>query len=111
METPTVTITNEPLADVEILAPGERGIYQNVQTILSTWRGTVFLDRRFGIDPAFVDKPMNKVRNQALSHITATIEKYEPRVQVVSVNLEHGAAGSGSLIINVQVKIRNGVLL
>ena len=106
-----ITITNEPLADIEILASGERGIYQNVQTILSTWRGTVFLDRLFGIDAGMVDKPMNRVSNQALSNITTEIEKQEPRVKVVSVSFEPGGAGRGNLIISVQVKIRNGVLL
>ena len=104
-----LTITNEPLTDVEILAPGVRGICQNVRTILSTWRGTVFLDRTFGIPTDMVDKPMTTIRTKAMNDVITEIEKQEPRVAVVSVDF--AGNDGGRLSISVRIRIRNGVLL
>ena len=109
MTEPVITITNDPLTDVEILASGARGIYQNVRTILSTWRGTVFLDRTFGIDPGMVDKPMTTIRAKAMNDVITEIEKQEPRVSVVSVDF--AGNDGGRLSIKVGVRIRKGALL
>jgi len=109
MTHPVVTVTNEPLTDVEILAPGARGIYQNVRTILATWRGTVFLDRTFGINPNMVDKPMTAARAKAMNDVITEVEKREPRVSVVSADFAGNDAGQ--LSITVSVRIKKGVLL
>jgi phage baseplate assembly protein W len=109
MTEPLITITGNPLADVEILATGIRGIYQNVQTILSTWRGTLFLDRTFGINPNIIDKPMTTIRTKAMNEVITEVEKQEPRVSVVSVSF--AGNDDGRLSIAVAVKIKNGVLL
>jgi len=55
-------------------------IMQNVRTILTTRRGTVPLDRDFGISFEFLDSPVNKTRAKAEQEIFLQLKKYEPRV-------------------------------
>ncbi|MDQ7104217.1 GPW/gp25 family protein [Serratia sp. MF2] len=108
-----IVITSDPLTEIEIGATGLIEIYQNVQTILSTTKGTVFLDRNFGVDSSIVDSPLpaaiSKYRNQVISEI----EKKEPRVIVVSIDFEstNSEASDGKVRTKVKIKIKDGVLL
>lgn len=60
-------------------------ILQNVRTILSTRKGSVPLNRDFGLSWSYVDMPTPVAQMQMRSEIMDAIEAYEPRAKVVSV--------------------------
>ena len=63
-------------------------IIQNVRTILTTRKGSVPLDRAFGIDTGIVDKPTASIQGLLTVAIMETVERYEPRVKVQAVSFE-----------------------
>jgi len=104
-------ILGKPLDGIEIGATGVRSIMQNVKTILSTWRGEVFLNRTFGINPEIIDAPINVVSARMIADVTLEIERQEPRFKVTAITLEPNDANDGKLIPKVVGHIRDGVLL
>lgn len=78
-------------------------ILQNVRTIISTVKGSVPLDREFGIDGDIVDLPMPVAEAKVSNEIFRAIRRYEPRASVESISF----AGTidGKLIPTVEVKI------
>lgn len=60
-------------------------VIQNVKTILTTPKYSVPLDRNFGIDISFIDKPQNKVKAIIQSEIIQALRKYEKRCKILSV--------------------------
>jgi uncharacterized protein len=104
-------VIGRPLTDVEIAVGGEREIAQNVRTIITTWRGSVFTDRMFGIDPAIIDQPENMVLALLVIDVTEQVEKYEPRVDIVSINFDRSNLGNGEIIPVVRFRIKEGTLL
>lgn len=106
-------IAGGPLTNIEIGAEGIREIVQNVKTILGTKKGTVFLDRDFGVADDVTDEPMNVAMQRTRSGIAQEVERLEPRVKVREINFVDpgGAASSdGALVPRVLVEIRNGDL-
>lgn len=75
-------------------------IAQNVKTICTTPKYSVPLDREFGIDMNFVDKPQNKAMAIIQSEIIQAVRKYEPRCKIVNVNYK------GSYDGNLDAEIR-----
>lgn len=67
-------------------ATEHKEILQNVRCIIATVKQSVPLDRAFGIDASFVDKPMVVAQAMFTSEIISAIQKYEPRVEVESVD-------------------------
>jgi phage baseplate assembly protein W len=61
-------------------------VVQNCRTILTTRKGTVPLDRDFGISNDFIDSPMPKVRANAEQDIFSSFKKYEPRVVIKKID-------------------------
>ena len=56
-------------------------IFQNVRMIVSTLRGTVPLDRGFGISTEIIDAPMNQ-QARLIGEVAEAIAKYEPRARL-----------------------------
>ena len=107
-----IDVTN-PLEKVVIGATGAEEIVQNVRTILTTVKGSVPLDRTFGIDMAFVDLPGPAAMARLTAAVVEEVEKQEPRVMVTAVRWPSpGEAGAmdGRLIPVVRIMIRDGVL-
>ncbi|MCG8639137.1 MAG: GPW/gp25 family protein [Desulfobacterales bacterium] len=97
------------LETVEIGLVGKAEIVQNVAVILSTIKGTVPLDREFGISAGFLDKPMPVAQALMAGEIAAEVEKQEPRVKVTTVDfLETGRAMDGVLLPKVSIIIKDG---
>ena len=88
-------------------APGNEleEILQNVRTILTTMKGSVPLDRDFGLDGAILDRPVNALRAVLTTNIIEAVEQYEPRVKVKQV-IFAGMADEGIVIPTVRVVIR-----
>ena len=60
-------------------------VMQNVRTILSTRKGSVPLDRDFGIDFTWIDQPISVARMRCQMAIIDAIEKYEPRAEIEQI--------------------------
>lgn len=80
-------------------------ILQNVRCIVSTIKGSVPLDRDFGVDAEYLDKPTPKAQAMVAQAILNAIQVYEPRVEVNSIRFT--ATADGRLIPKVQVKIKD----
>lgn len=86
-------------------------IVQNINTILSTPKGTVPLDRDFGIDWSFVDSPQPAAQMMLRQEIVSALKKYEPRVVVLSISFRKSDAADGQLIPVINFEIRsNGTI-
>lgn len=94
-------------AAIEIGATGGTEIAQNVRTILRTPRGTVPLDRSFGVADDLLDLPLPVAQAKYSGEIVKEIEKQEPRVKVLSVTYKDDLSGAmeGKLIPVVKLKI------
>jgi hypothetical protein len=82
----TIEITNEPIP-IDFNAEGFDEIAQNVRMILSTRKGSLPLDRDFGIDWSIIDAPVPHALARLKLDIVKQIEKYEPRVRVEKINV------------------------
>lgn len=81
-------------------------VIQNVRMILTTMKGTVPLDRDFGIDATIVDKPLAVVQAQLARDIVNAVNKYEPRARVKNVQYEDSSgAVNGVLKPIVRIEI------
>lgn len=78
-------------------------IMQNLRTILATTKFSVPLDRDFGVDASFVDKPMEQAKAMYIVAIIEAIRQYEPRAEVVQIDWDDDI--DGQLIPRVQVNI------
>lgn len=96
------------LEDVNFSPQGMEEVMQNIQTIVSTEKYSVPLDRDLGIDMRLVDKPMNQVQAILSKEITTNIEKYEPRVRVTEV-IYRDAEPAGKMKIAVRFRFKKGV--
>lgn len=83
----------------------EEEILQNVNMILSTPKGSVPLDRRFGINTTLQDTPIPLAQARMTGEIIEAVERYEPRVKVLKVTFS-GDGASGELIPRVRLRIR-----
>lgn len=78
-------------------------ILQNVRIILTTVKGSVPLDRDFGIDGSYVDKPIPVARAKLSAEIMKAVQKYEPRVTISSISFS--GSQDGVLVPKVEVRI------
>lgn len=98
------------LETIEIGATGRREIIQNVKTILATVKGSVPLDRGFGIKGEYVDQPLPVARALFAAEIVEEVEKQEPRVKVTQVTWAEEDALDGKMNPIVWIKVKEGVL-
>ena len=78
-------------------------ITQNVRTIITTPKFSVPMDRLFGVDTGFIDRPTPKAMAQIQAEIIQAIRKYEPRCKVKKVTFEGNE--DGKLAVKVRVEI------
>ena len=83
---------------------GIEEIVQNIRLILSTPKGSVPLDRDFGINWDLIDKPSPATIQLLKAEAVKAIETYEPRVKVKQVKIENATA-DGKLGVKALVKI------
>lgn len=100
-------------ASLVIGATGIAEILQNVRIILSTIKGSVSLDRAFGLSITYLDSPMPEAMAAFSGEIVEEVEKQEPRVSVSSVTFKakEDEARQGTLYPVVRIKIKDGVQL
>lgn len=78
-------------------------ILQNVQTIISTMKGTIPLDREFGIDGRVIDLPMHVAQAKLSNEIFQAIKHYELRVTIEDISFT--ATLEGRLVPKVKVSV------
>lgn len=100
-------------SNIQIGARGRDEIAQNIRLILTTIRGTLYLDRNFGLNPDLIDTPQLQAIAKYREEIINQIETYEPRVNVVEIDFttNQNDSMSGVLTPVVRIEIKNGVLL
>lgn len=79
-------------------------ILQNVQMILTTVMNSVPLDRTFGIEADYVDKPLLIAQARLSAKIYAAIKSLEARAKVTDISFTTDN-NTGELIPNVKVVI------
>jgi phage baseplate assembly protein W len=84
-------------------------VMQNVRTILTTRRGTVPLDRDFGISFEFLDGPVNTTQAKAEQEIFLQLKKYEPRVILKQIVWNTDIL-SGQILPVVKVEVKPNVI-
>lgn len=82
----------------------EEEILQNVRTILATVKGSIPLDRDFGIDASYLDEPIPVAKAKLASEIVTALKKYEARVTVTSISF----TGTEDGILKPKVQVRIG---
>lgn len=82
-------------------------VIQNVRCIIATPKGSVPLDRGFGLDYDGVDTPMLESQMLFRVALIEAIEQYEPRAQVKKIEFQQDnlAASDGRLIPAVTLEI------
>lgn len=89
-------------ADINIAPATEKEeILQNVRTILGTLKGSIPLDRSFGIDSTIVDLPLPVAQAKLSNEIFQSIKKYEPRANIITIKF----IGSVDGRLQAEVKI------
>jgi phage baseplate assembly protein W len=81
-------------------------VTQNVRTIISTLKGTVPLDRTFGVDGSIIDRPIPIAQAMMRQDIVNAIRQYEPRAVIVSITFSDPSATiDGLLKPTVRIRI------
>lgn len=78
-------------------------IVQNVRTILSTPKGSVPLDREFGIDLSYLDSPTPVAEAKLTTEIIVAVKRYEPRVSVTAVSFTGDLNGKLKPVVEVRI--------
>jgi len=89
---------------VDFGATGISEILQNVLTLITTIKGTVSFNRDIGIEESIIDAATPIAQAKLTAQIIDVIEKYEPRCEVLSVNI-YKDEQQGILIPKVKVRI------
>ena len=76
----------EPMAEQD-------DIMRCLYTLLMTPAGTVPLDRDFGIDNSLLGYPIDVLQSLLTIEIIDKVDRYEPRVSVLEIDLEPNAEG------------------
>lgn len=97
-----VSVKDQEIIDI---APKDdvNEILQNVRTILATTKGTIPLDREFGIDGSVIDMPTMQAQAYLTNEIFQAIRRYEPRVSIDNITFDGEI--SGKLIPKVVITI------
>ena len=94
------------LSAIDLGATGVLRIMQRVRTILSTVKGSVPLDRDFGVDATALDRPLPVAMALLTAGVVAALDEHEPMVKVLSVYFKEDArTGDGELLPVVRLEI------
>lgn len=71
---------------IEFIGGGAKELDRQLALLLSTREGSVPLDREFGLDLNFVDKPTAAVKALYTAEVTKKVSKFIPSVRVLEVS-------------------------
>lgn len=104
----TVNMSQKP--GIRIGATGLAGLEQEIRTVLATRKGSVPLDRDFGLSWEFVDKPMTEAMPYMVAEIGQQLERFVPRIRVRDISFTSAEPVEGVLQPTVTVEIREEYL-
>lgn len=94
------------LQDIEFVPKSTvQEILQNVIAICSTVKGSVPLDREFGIDDTLIDLPANTVRAKLAAQYIDAVRKFEPRAEVVKVAFQSKSNQEVYPVITIRLNV------
>lgn len=79
-------------------------VLQNVWFILNTMEYDCPLARGLGLNPGFIDRPIETAQALSVADVFDKIETYEPRAEVLGVTFESSHA-AGRIYAKVEVNI------
>lgn len=94
--------TNDP--NIEWGLTGKDRIVQNVLNILRTKKYEIPFMREMGIDTDYIDNVNTFLYNNITNDVIELIEKYEPRVTILKVDIK-GQDENGNFIIDVEMEV------
>ncbi len=89
-----VDFTTDSSIDTELL--------MSIQTLCSTYEGTIPLDRRVGLDSSVISESIDFSKEIITADIFDKVEKYIPEVEVIEVSFKEGEDIS---MLNVLIKL------
>jgi phage baseplate assembly protein W len=107
-----LTVDTSLPAGVTVGAKGLAGLAQEIRTVLATRKGSVPLDRDFGLSWDVVDMPMPKALPYLAAEVGRALERYVPRIRVRDMDFagETSETVDGRLRVKVTVEIREEYL-
>jgi uncharacterized protein len=105
VQEPDDLVLEYPMAPemIDFGATGVFEVFQNVKYIVLTTVFSVPLDREFGIDATFVDKPMNVAEYIIAQEVAFKINLYEPRARFRDITFS--ADIDGKLAPNITIDV------
>lgn len=101
-----LTVDMAQKAGVKVGATGLKQLEQEIRTLLATRKGSVPLDRDFGLAWDYVDLPLTEAMPYMVAEIGQQLEKYVPRIRVRDISFHTGNELDGVLQPIVVVEIR-----
>lgn len=99
-----VLVLNPLNRDIDFAPKTEQEeILQNVRAIISTVKYSVPLDREFGLDATFLDRPMAVAQAAISSEILRAVRRYEPRATITAISFTGDE--DGKMVPKVEVSI------
>lgn len=89
-----VDFTTDNSIDTELL--------MSMQTLCSTYEGTIPLDRRVGLDSSVISESIDISKEIITADVFDKVEKYIPEVEVIEVSFKDGEDIS---MLNVLIKL------
>lgn len=78
---------------LEYIGGGTAELDRQLALLLSTRAGSIPLDREFGLDSSFVDRPVSVVKSLYTAEVTKKVSKFIPSVRVFEVIWTHSGDG------------------
>jgi len=91
---------------IQIGAKGLQCLFQEINTLLATRKGSVPLDRDFGVSWDFIDSPINETKPAMIAEIIKKKKKYIPRIKVNNIEFESNVNLNGRLYPKITFTIR-----
>ena len=101
-----LTVNMASSRHVQIGATGLAQLEQEIRTVLATRKGSVPLDRDFGLSWDHIDLPMPEAMQRMIGEIGRQLEKYVPRIKVRDITFASENPVEGLLQPTVTVEIR-----
>jgi len=88
-------------------AEGTERILQRVRIILATPRGSLPLDRNFGITWELLDQPTPRAAARLRAEIADQLTRFEPEMALKAINMDVDQA-TGKVMPRVQIDVLGG---
>ena len=105
-----LTVSMAAPVQVNIGVTGIVQLEQEIRTVLATRKGSVPLDRDFGITWDYVDLPLSEAMQYMVAEIGQQLERYVPRIKVRDISFASDNPVDGKLQPVVTVEIRQEYL-